>query len=141
MKAGRELDALIAEKVMGQDITLHDEHSWEPFMGEFIPGLEEGGSKMCAHCFLLWFNENDEPSDTPCIPSLSEFSTDIAAAWTVLEKLREAKFSVTITGYWEGSTGKWWVNVMENVESAANTNADTAQLAICLAALEAVDAE
>ena len=94
LQAGHELDALVAEKVMG----------WAP-------------------------GERGTPA----------FSTSIAAAWEVVEKMRADKLSVTLTGYWEGSTGKWWVNVLDNVETVATVRTDTAPHAICLAALKAVE--
>ena len=84
-EAGRELDALIAEKVTG-DATEH-----------------------------------------PVPP----FSTGMASAWRVLEKMRETRYVAVI-----GTLGGWWADI-GNVTQWATT----APLAICLAALTAVNDE
>lgn len=92
MNAGRELDALIAEKVMGDPLQL----------------------KMAL--------------------GPRHYSTDIAAAWEVVEKLRTAKYELLICTF----SGKWSVDVLHTGKSIDVANADTAPHAICLAALNAV---
>ena len=104
MPAGRELDALVAEKVMGQETT------------EWTDGLGGTGVTFFA----------------PVEP----YSTDIAAAWEVAEKLiqtlgiaveqpfHDGIWRCTIFGLWP----KKWV-----------CHGETAPLAICRAALKAVE--
>ena len=101
LKAGRELDALVAEKVMG------------------LPGAAVGG----------WYNPNLLDGPPP-------YSTDIAAAWEVVEKLLELGWHVDIE---DG----WCVIVYGGRDGKADSEmevGETAPEAICLAALEAVKA-
>jgi len=120
--AGRELDALVAEKVMGWTVcrdascggceatVLLMEDGWR-----VRAPLDQGGWP------LGWW--------TP--------STDIAAAWEVVEKLRVLGFNVSVScahgmrtwdvrGWKADNTGRFIAH------------AETAPLAICLAALDAL---
>lgn len=109
ISAGRELDALIAEKVMGWVKTLrlpnaHD--TWDDPAG------------LCKSWVEMF---------TP--------STDISAAWQVVEKLRLSQFDVhlcTATVFGDWKCGFW-------KGSAGTVSASTAPLAICLASLRAVE--
>ena len=72
---------------------------------------------------------------------IPHYSTDIAAAWLVVEKMR-LRYRVDICAYvatgWkaiDGVTVKVYSTDIENFE----VNADTAPLAICRAALKALD--
>lgn len=109
MKTGRELDALVAEKVMGE-------------------------SSGYTHS-----------RDNDFVVTCSRYSTDISAAWLVVEKLRDIGWSVAVCGDngWGCTFYKVHTNGSEYIwatwkESHGPINADTAPLAICLAALEAV---
>jgi hypothetical protein len=101
MKAGRELDALVAEKVMG-----------------LPPVYGPTGIK--------W--------DGP-IPA---YSTDIAAAWEVVERIKGSQPESTFSIEWIGT--QWRVDfVYQNYDwYNEGDQADTAPHAICLAALKAV---
>lgn len=68
MEAGREMDRLIAEKVMG--------YEWEHDGDYSLMRLP--GTNWCA----MEINRGE-----PYYGMLPEFSTDIAAAWTVVERL------------------------------------------------------
>jgi hypothetical protein len=88
--AGRELDALVAEKVMGWNF------------------------------------------------QRSAFSTDIASAWEVVEKLQALEYTF-INLLWDGQG--WDIEMgQDGHDISCDTYADTFPLAICLAALKAVDA-
>jgi hypothetical protein len=107
MKAGRELDALVAEKVMGivATTTASANHPW----------LVEG---------------------TPLKVPVPPFSTDIARAWQVVEKMHATGFEVSV------NTMQDWIEKCECIVSkgvllSVSANAPTAPLAICLAALKA----
>jgi len=64
---------------------------------------------------------------------LPKYSTDIAAAWEVVEEME------LVVGY--GLLYKWHVrNSWEDDLASVHTNADTAPLAICRAALKVVGA-
>lgn len=107
MEAGRELDALIAEKVMGWKL------------------LAVSGSE---HGFIREGVALRKP--------IPRFSTDIAAAWQVVECMRERHdcgliFKVFPVGFrfdysavFQARDNKQW-----------SSNASTAPLAICLSAL------
>ncbi len=96
MKAGRELDALIAEKVMD----------------DMLAGIRLDGS--------------------PMFDDIPHYSTQIADAWLVVEKLKE-EFDFDISYSKQG-----WTMYVYN-DTYSGIYADTAPLAICLAALKAVE--
>lgn len=107
MEAGLELDALIAEKVFG--LVLRN-----TFTGEEKP--------MTAAQVLA------EHSIKTSIP---KFSTDIRAAWKVLEELKKKHWNVTLNCH----HGEWAIWFDHGSEASAIT-AESAPLVICLAALE-----
>lgn len=120
MEAGRELDVLIAEKVMQwthRTVRNPVENYWQ------------------------W--SNAEGKDTALLP---HFSTDMAAAWQVLEELRKKKWSIEISD--NGAEAGWNCSIfsdrdsdgkiMETWQVIADEDAATVSLAICLAALKAV---
>lgn len=111
MKPGRELDALVAEKVMGRcGHTLRrvqDHHQCQKCGEEFWGLAWHKG--YCA------------------FPS---FSTDIAAAWNVVERLKDRYFLLQYYGDgWDCQIG------------GTSRTGNTVPLAICLAALKAVGVE
>ena len=112
MKAGRELDALIAEQVMG----------WT-----YHPYGNGGGKWLDAAGKQVAFGGLNGGS-------LPHYSTAIADAWAVVEQL-----SCTTKQYWTieyfstGCVATFNLNDFE-YQSSANT----APLAICLTALQAV---
>lgn len=115
MKPGRELDALVAEQVF-------DDHVEKRF------GSED-----------TWYINNPMP-----LRSLPHYSTSIADAWLVVEKMTKAAwlphiwvphepqllYRVELVYDWAGESSK-----------RAFSEADTAPHAICLAALRAVGVE
>jgi hypothetical protein len=117
MEAGREMDALIAERVFGRQTG-----RWGSF------SLMDGGDDAVA-------------VETP------RYSTDIAAAWEIVPRLeaRYGRFDITqiwgldARGDWQCTLGKQgW----ESVGAIYVTGfASTAPLAICRAALQATDME
>lgn len=110
MKAGRELDALIAGKVMG----------WKHRGPHPLFGTE------------VWASDKGDNL-------LPHFSTDIAAAWTVVDKLRE-EWIVTA----EIDSTQCVIGLGHNYASTPEelrASAATAPHAICLAALKAVGHE
>lgn len=110
MVAGREMDALIAERVMGWAWRSY----WagdEEVIGLFPPPPHSS------------FSEHDQ---------YPEYSTDIASAWLVVEKVHVThRFLIE-----DGLGDKRWVVMFGHVVECA----DTAALAICRAALQAVEA-
>ncbi len=132
MNAGRELDALIAEKVMGLCV-----HEWEyTTLDEFM----DDWMAKCDKCNIETSGGSREMC--PASGHTQPYSTDIAAAWTVVEKLRCAwDFSLQVFAE-EGGTGACFTVMGETFRSDGShmfsAEADTAPLAICLAALKAV---
>jgi hypothetical protein len=155
---GRELDALIAEKVMGWKVhTLR----WEPCSSGGLWECECGAS----YCSPPWGRDKimRDESARWCYDNRGTFvprySTDIAAAWLVVEamaaRLEEADES-GIAWPWSNSSycalqqrgvqagwaasfcvidnDEWY----ENPENFGGARADTAPLAICLASLNAL---
>jgi hypothetical protein len=126
MEAGRELDALVAEKVMGAGKKCADNK----------------GTNGCAYWGLCWECEENRregyfgwhPHDL--VPW--HYSTDIDAAWQVVEKMEqhpdEILFSCSRKGWreleWEVRFRKCRGNQHDYIASAP-----TAPLAICRAAL------
>ena len=129
MKPGRKLDALIAEHVVG--------HLVEHWNGHYaIKGDEVGGVGVIEEDKLVYcFSKGSR--------HLPNYSTDIAAAFEVVEKLRADELNFTLGNGKNGNqhqaefrerttralyTGKWWFSI-----------ADTAPHAICLAALKVLE--
>lgn len=115
MQAGRELDWDIAEQIFGFNI----------FREKTDNKLYVGHSRLRHE----W-------------QELPGYSTDIAAAWLVVEKLRQMQRTVTL-----GTLGvlpeplSWGCNIfrgLRQLETVTQAVADTAPLAICRAALKAV---
>lgn len=114
MEAGRELDALIAEKVMGWT---RKGEGWCP------PGWES--------TFML-----------------SAYSTDIAAAWQVVEHFDRSKWCFDLEAFDAAGEDAWGARFVswEQLHPVfrgyePREYAATAPLAICKAALNAVRAE
>lgn len=127
MQPGRELDALVAEKVMG----------WTKFVqykgAEWRVGEEYIDNGDCI-CIPVSIHRADEwrPSNR------------IQDAWTVVEKLSE-RFQFWLEFYREDK-GPWCAVFFEKRDSYGEVNshgadAETAPHAICLAALKAVGME
>lgn len=109
MTPGSELDALIAEKVMG----------WKDPEGISL-ALRDGRV----------VNTMDGVSWSP--------STDIAAAWEVVGRVRERGFEVYVLG---NPKTPWGCRIWDgNQEMGFVRSAESAPHAICLAALKAVGA-
>ena len=115
--AGRELDALVAEKVMGfSEVMTHTE--LKP--GKNFMLTEEG--VVLDFSFERW------------LPS-----TDIAAAWEVVEKIKQPDIRVEI----ETPFGwpHWACRFYRGPDVLGGSGGETAPLAICRAALAALDTE
>jgi hypothetical protein len=119
MEAGREMDALIAEKVMGLNVKPIFRPKNEL---KFMPGF-------------VWHYE-----DTWEYPEIKDYSTEIAEAWEVVEKLK--------LWIWRDEQGNICSGKPEyddyynkdRIDTAMKHSAiaETAPLAICRAALKAV---
>lgn len=115
MNAGRDLDALIHSKVMGQSIDL--------IIIKGV-GLEN---------FSLEPGSVNYVEDVARLADIPYYSTDISAAWDVFEKLKHLHPHIN---YNDTETQYRVEFVNRDKETVAY--ADTAPHAICLAALKAV---
>lgn len=117
MKAGRELDALMAEYVMGWN--------WGD-TGKGLEGLMPP-DKHSTFILTLTFDSSGLWGGMP------HYSTNIADAWKVVEKMENThRFSLHRTVKENG-----WQVIFWDIETDAHRSlvAETAPLAICLAAL------
>jgi hypothetical protein len=131
LEPGRELDALVANIIFSLDIHV-------PKRDEKIPGLvwfdplrdrydetEEGD---------LYFMRQDGE-----LLRIPDYSTDIAAAWQVVEKLRDDGYIVFV----EGCDDRVGITVSEvngaDIGSCWIADRGKDALAICIAALKAVE--
>ena len=117
LPAGRELDALIAEKVFGSP----------------KPTVAFDNVHICSPDGVwAWIATKADGSDFDWRPLLP-YSRDIAAAWEVVEKMRNYCFTIgnLPSGYWNAS-------FHGTVDVVGSDTAETAPLAICRAALKAV---
>lgn len=73
--------------------------------------------------------------------TLPPWSTNNAASWLVVEKMREQGWDITIS--WDRRFGAWIVQpwMAPDGDEELGANGDTAPHAICLAALQAMGAE
>ena len=125
MPAGREMDALVAEKVMG------------------LPGMVLGadtrcpitGGEMRMGVSRAWCFDCHEWHHSP----YKEYSIDISAAWEVVEKMRANGCGFSTSDY--GGFRKGWSVTFYNRhgDAPATYEAETLPIAICRAALKAVE--
>lgn len=113
MQAGRELDALIAKVFFDWQDVQKDATGW-----------------WCGHP-PSW------PHPRVIFTAPPEYSTSIAAAWTVVEHLRGR----VVIDHWSGNEYKVMIYIPSSGRPSVEASADTAPLAICLAALAAVGAD
>ena len=153
MKAGRELDALVAEKVMGlEDAGYYRRESCNT--SEWVKA-EKGEPSPFGGTAGLYYpivGTRDNPVSLIAVP---EFSVRISAAWEVWEAtvgLENASLHRCYTGEGGGfpalADKLWWeVRRTDNVDLRLLRKkpncfkADTAPHAICLAALKVVEIE
>lgn len=127
MKSGRELDALVAEKVFG----MHRH-----------PGCDLD-DHLRAECYGTGTEEGYGP--------VVDYSTDIAAAWQVVEKLRSDGLGIILNDTMGQYRGRFWRYDRSDgwdidawilcPDTQFTVWEETAPLVICLAALKALGVE
>lgn len=114
LKPGRELDALIAEKVMG----------WTEI--DLDPAKR-------SNSYNYGFGINPVHGIENAFPN---YSTDIAAAWPIVEMFKErGDYKIEISAYPKDSC--WTIKAYG--KKSCTTSAKTLPHAICLAALKAIE--
>ena len=118
MRVSRELDALIAERVMG----------WE------LDDLPEG---------VVWEGNSETGGGVTARTAVPRYSTDIAAAWEVVEKIRGAGFTFSLWDNANQYAAPWDCRFThrDDVGQKGIAIEGTAPHAICLAALRAKGVE
>lgn len=120
MEAGREIDALVAELVMGWT-KVRKASTWE------------SAAMIYSGTFVYTIGVTPDQKTNDVIPY---HSTDIAAAWQVVEKMRLVGVSMWIGPHLDN---EWAVQIKPSINNYHEfVRADTAPLAICRAALLAV---
>lgn len=127
LKAGRELDLLVAEKVM----SLVPCDNWRPI--NFGSAGGPAFQKDCEHenCYPA----SERGSAHGRMGGCPQYSTNITLAWQVVEHLRKQGLEFTIDS--RGGDPYWAEFANENHTVGGQASADTPALAICLAALKA----
>lgn len=140
MNPGRELDALIAEKVMGwtwkkfkhhgADHSVYFNHEKTQWLGpsDFNPKVQPGFGLQLLGC------------------SVPPYSSEISAAWNVLEKANITQVMKMEKGEWmarfDGPTnenGYYAVRTYRGEFATSYAFGSTPAHAICLAALKSID--
>jgi len=116
MEAGPEMDALVAERVMG----------WQ--LSEYRI-VRPDGSSFDAPIREMW----DDPLYSRY--SLPPYSTDIAAAWQVVEHMRTIEFDIDLL-LMPDSQDRCCLEHSARIESKVCAYAPDMPLAICRAALK-----
>lgn len=135
----RELDALVAEHVMGYNLCECDEDKlrldWQKKKEEY---LKDSFQDYGFYNNFIRFNSNNECNFCGLKYLYKiRYSTDIATAWEVVEKMYNKKFVFTLKqrfcGKWECDFGYKQSDFYESEKQEA----ETAPTVICLAALKA----
>lgn len=130
LEEGSELDALVAEKVMGAQ--------WVPYTwydgSAKLYLLEQGGKPPKGDDFDLLEDGRIVGWNMP------EYSSDMAAAWRVVEYIWKTKQMMIELerSYGMDGTSKGWSCRFGGFDDGVYALADTMPLAICRAALKAV---
>lgn len=117
LTAGLELDALIAEKVMGWKLETIAISAY----GKADVWKNETGK-------IMFYDREWKPT------------SDISAAWRVVEKITKIYNHFSLVKSIHTLNLGWWECLLEVEGSEVVVEADTAQMAISLAALKAVEA-
>lgn len=146
LEAGPELDALVAEKIFGIKQEIFPEHDWRRTptgeIDEFAmdgdthngPECVRCGHMYCVHCLGMRGHEDDDKG--PCTGREPRaYSSDIVAAWAMVEKLGGI-FGVEYKPHYRPEP---WMAVFAKPGMGGTGFGKTAPLAICRAALKALD--
>ena len=123
------IDKQIAEKVMGWKYFSHQDYACDT--GAILPFVSDD----CGERSLCVFTQVSPYESSKFNPSIN-----IADAWLVVEKMRELGYSINIEAQ---QKGKWRCNIIlignEWTTRIETADEDAAPMAICLAALSALE--
>lgn len=120
LPAGWQLDALVSERVMGERV-------------EWIGNLSYRADAMSARDRDLLAISASVATLRALVP---EYTTSIAAAWLVVERLRERGLRPLLNPDWQRA---WTCEVYREATFVAQSDFCDAPLAICRAALAAIE--
>jgi hypothetical protein len=131
LEAGRELNALIAEKIMGW--------KWYAYTHELARALfEDAPARQLLGLGYIIPATMNEPIAEGALEEVEPYSTDIAAAWEVVKHAIKTKGA-----HWEIASGSlgWQAAVVtpDHGTSMAIERGESAPLAICRAALKVAE--
>lgn len=130
MKAGRELDALVAEKVMGMTFDVGGGPMGMTRFLSYVDGLLLSRRNENTGVGIFFSIEREKE----LMKKLPHYSTDIAAAWEAVERMRE-HLDITISA----NQNTCEVRSRDFPDQIiACEQGDTIPHAICLASLKAV---
>lgn len=144
-EAGRDLDALVAEKVMGLhpgvDFGDWPDHVWkldeDGEIDEFGYDGDRHNGPSCSRCGYGYCQHCQSGPSESCEIAPEPYSTNIAAAWQVVGEMQRRKQGLTLIEY--DTSRKYWTAAFRHwSDHAMPERAKTAPLAICRAALAAV---
>jgi len=149
LQPGRELDALIATTFFGWEWKQYQAPNWtEPYLLTLlVPPAAPGRIRIMNRYDRIWresdasakrFDGWDESywwHDGEMHKGFPHYSTDIAAAWQVVEHFERLTYTTALHSIIDG-----WVCSFRGVRYADAAQAPTAPHAICLAALKAIGA-
>jgi len=153
MEAGREVDALVAEKVMGlipqKDFGEWPEHEWKRYEDGEIDRVEMGDYHMgpqCTRCYYCYCDDCGKGEEGPCERKPKPYSTNISFAWEVVEKMISNGFTFAIDfNDYEAHAGQapltdmWYCSFVIPDGTCEEDWADTAPLAISRCASKAME--
>lgn len=132
LEAGRELDALVAEKVMGEA-----EPVYVPGWNQVFTATFNGDALWSEKGNWYWICDGNKDDGVFCYPR--PFSKDIAAAWQIVEKMAENDISLHLAEVVPSSDAIVWEVMFSGRDiSDTYTCEMSVPFAICLAALKAV---
>jgi hypothetical protein len=135
MPAGREMDALIAEKVMGWiysdswEQLVPSGHADPPIWSDWEWDIEE--LTYVKHPINMMGGVSYR-GDKPYIP---EYSTNISAAWKIVEKMINDGYDIVDIWHENVVDVGWAMEWIKDGNGDNSIGSDTAPLAICKAAL------
>lgn len=130
-EAGRGLDALIAEKVMG--------YVWKRSAWTYGDPPRHARVLLPSRRAAAYMALQGDEGDCEAAESAPHFSADITAALPVAETLRAKGWNLTLGANHEDA-GWWIVATHDAVEDAIDLSRTTMPLAICCVALDACEA-
>lgn len=135
----RELDVLVAEKVLGWVRCHHPDEPEAWISGPKWREAIEGGDRRLVREGVALGDGGKPLRDPAHDPAIPYFSSDVAAAFLVVEAMRERGWHLDLQDHELSYDHEpWWAKFTPAVGCHAEAWAETAPLAIVKAALRAV---